>query len=385
MGDSCKLMLLMRQVEGATVSNIRVPISWSPLRYPMAGAQQGSARSFSRSDDGDAASSSNSAPSVAAESTAQDGTSGSLVWENPALMYMTGACLWSWLWWAAVSRLPESGSRPHPVATIAVGIAGLGPSIVGVMCTMLAEGEHGVARVLSTQLFARHNVAAWVVPLVPVLVAVVAAICFPHVPADLGGGGAGVSYVAITRAAGTVVRFVNAPGVARAIASHAVGAGIAQTWGWAGFMLPHLLRDGAPPLRAAALLGFMIALWRTPYLWMHYGAHTGGTLASAALTVLVALSSVPEALLLSAVYLQTNGSLLVAAGVFAGIEVSNALIDAKLVGASVEPADRVAFAAWKLIVTNALLAMPSAVSLWRVGIARAARDRRRAQLHSKAE
>ena len=96
-----------------------------------------------------------------------------VAWSLPGLTFLALAAAWSWSWSALL--LWHSHNAPLAVPGFYVGMSGLGPTLAGLGCVLVAEGEYGVQR-LVRQVFSPHAVASWL--LVPFAAAPALAVTF---------------------------------------------------------------------------------------------------------------------------------------------------------------------------------------------------------------
>lgn len=102
-----------------------------------------------------------------------------------------------------------------------------------------------------------------------------------------------------------------------------IGGGGLEEVGWRGFVLPYL-QKGDRPLRATIILAIFWALWHLPFLWF-------GGLQGSVVNVVLGLGSfflvgiIPYALLFTAVFNRTGGSLPIAIVLHTSINVTSTL------------------------------------------------------------
>jgi membrane protease YdiL (CAAX protease family) len=97
------------------------------------------------------------------------------------------------------------------------------------------------------------------------------------------------------------------------------GGGLEEP-GWRGFALPWL-QQRFSPLRSSLILSVIWAVWHLPFYW--FGGLPGGLLGvSVALALYWLLEVAPLAILLTAVFNRTGGSLLIAMGLHVSINVT---------------------------------------------------------------
>jgi membrane protease YdiL (CAAX protease family) len=97
------------------------------------------------------------------------------------------------------------------------------------------------------------------------------------------------------------------------------GGGLEEP-GWRGFALP-LLQRRHSPLRSSLILSVIWAVWHLPFYW--FGDLPGGPLGVVtALALYWLLEVAPLAVLLTAVYNRTGGSLLIAIALHVSINVT---------------------------------------------------------------
>jgi membrane protease YdiL (CAAX protease family) len=159
------------------------------------------------------------------------------------------------------------------------------------MVSATLYGELGVQQLLQ-RVAVRHNVSLWIWLLAPWL--------------------SGLLLLAVWRANdGKDHPFQWNDLTPRIIPALAYGVitALAEEIGWRGFLLPKLLRQ-LPPLRAALVSGFIIAIWNAlPYF---LGVPTAGRAAGAVLGPVPVLSLIPLAVVQGYLYQQSRGSLTLA-------------------------------------------------------------------------
>ena len=292
----------------------------------------------------------------------------SAIWSYPLPMFMTAVCLWSWAWLAALARLPVEVRTPHMIM-LALGMAGLAPSFVGLLFVSLAEGDAGFTR-LRTQLLTRHNPLLWLAALAaPAVTYLAAAVAARLLEGDeVASGKIGAAALVMDLAAR------GGPRVVRAL-PNALGVGMGAAVGWWAFLCPHLMRSGNPPLKTGGLIGLSWAVWALPSHWLEVGEATPGV-HGPLIAVLLSCAAVPAAVLITSLYLASRGSLpLTAAAATAWAACAAAFADQ--LQAPAEPEERLAFAAWVALSANVVCGVGGAVALWRQGEARRAAAKRR--------
>ena len=305
-----------------------------------------------------------------------------LIWGYPGLVFAALASAWTW-GWSLLLVLNAHGNVPHGAAGFYVGMAGLGPTLAGLSCVLLAEGEAGVQRIVR-QCFQSHSPFAWLLVVLAAAPAAAAALALEEASSSGGGGRLAASWMLAALAKGPAAGATRA-WVLRAFTA-GLGVAMGHVGGWHGFLTTHLLRSYSP-VRGALVLGWLAAAWQfVPSFAMHWlswgGMSSGGRGGSegspdpvtiaAALAAFEALAWVPSMALLTALYLGTRGSLLVCAAWHAVVAGVGMVASAE--GARTGRASPVVAAALTLLATN-ILAVPAWVWLWREGFRRR-RERR---------
>lgn len=304
-----------------------------------------------------------------------------VTWSLPGLTFLAIAAAWSWGWSALL--LWHTHNAPLAVPGFYVGMSGLGPTLAGLCCVLLAESEAGVQR-LVRQVFTPHAAAAWLfVPLAALPAVAVTLILEASSP---GGSFAGVfrSWLkaVVPGAAGASAAAARVT-LGRA-ASAGLGISLGLVGGWQGFLTTHILRSYSP-VRGALALGWLAAVWQyVPSLALHVLTLGGSTSSrgaqwsdsvdfqvAATLAALDSLAWIPNSALLMALYLSTRGSLLVCAAWHTVLAAARILFTNA--GSSGGVDSPVVTAALLLLATNAA-ALPAWVWLWREGF----KSRRRA-------
>jgi uncharacterized protein len=168
---------------------------------------------------------------------------------RPVLSFALFMVLWTWILMAVIIALvpvdPEAGPQFVHVALVFFVAS---PSVFGFIFTRLVDGKAGVRELLSRAGRWRVNPIWYVVSLL-------------FIPAVIG-----VS-VLIRGLFGADLSALDVIGQLSFALPIALLAAVMEEFGWRGFMLPRLLKQGSA-LRAALIVGAVWALWHAPINYM---------------------------------------------------------------------------------------------------------------------
>lgn len=168
---------------------------------------------------------------------------------RPVLSFSLFIVVWTWILMAVIIAIvpvdPVAGPQFVHVALVFFVAS---PSVFGFVFTRIVDGKTGVRDLLSRAVHWRVHPIWYVVSLL-------------FIPAVIG-----VS-VLIRGWLGTDLSQLDIVGQLAFALPIALLAGVMEEFGWRGFMLPRLLRQGSA-LRAALIVGVVWALWHAPINYM---------------------------------------------------------------------------------------------------------------------
>lgn len=223
---------------------------------------------------------------------------------HPILTYITLTTIWSFAIWSLLFLYIKPGGlmKAPPIAFLFVILGGFGPSLSGLLTTRLVYGREGLRALWARARMGQVGGWWFALLLIPAVTALTPlARWLAGYPVDIGA----------------MVDLIG-PGIGLGLT-----AGLMEEFGWRGFLLPHLL-DRHSPFVATLLLGLV---WGG--LWHGYADYFA--LGGRGLDSLLLISFLGPVLLtawsfiITWVYEQTRGSLLLAYGMHASLS-SSALI-----------------------------------------------------------
>ena len=219
-----------------------------------------------------------------------------LLARHPLVFYFLFAYAFAWLVWVPLALSQDGAgllSFHSPIgASASVVIASfVGPFLSAFIMTGVTEGREGVGRLLRRCVLWRVGLGWYLFVLfgIPIIL-VLGVIVLPGALASFKGL---ASLVAIPWLSQIVYVFLHGP--------------LGEEPGWRGFALPRLQRLHGP-LVASLILGPLWALWHLPFFWVP-AWNFPPTLAN---IVLFVIASIPVTILITWVFNNTKGSVLMA-------------------------------------------------------------------------
>jgi uncharacterized protein len=234
----------------------------------------------------------------------------------PVAAFVVLTLLWSWGVWSLLFLLGGQGTllrNPPPLAYALAAIGGCGPTLIGMLLTGWIDGRAGLAALglrLRQVRLGRWWLALLFIPCVSALTPVLRSIT-GH-PQD-----------------GQAMLGLIMPGLALGL-----GAGLMEEFGWRGFLLPRLLKRHSP-IVASLLVGL---IWGG--LWHGYADYFGISGEGWQLWLLMLLLGpgllTAWSLVLTTVYMRTQGSLLMSLLMHASISSSALILGQRYTGRAEE-------------------------------------------------
>ena len=301
-------------------------------------------------------------------------------WRNPGKAFMIVALTWTWAFlyfyasdrkrFRSAAKAAETNSaHVDPTGDTLLAMAAVGPLLAGASLLMSLEGDHGIRRVFYTQLLAPHSPLLWLSSL-PVtalhaslwagwnvishsynmdtvnakLAPLVEAASALTDPSRAGSALARPVYVLSSKLALGLADLISAAklpnrwliphgsgDVLRRFAPSALlvrgpsallaslGPAVVSELGWRAVLLPHVLREGAQPLKASLLIGCLSVVWQLGPSYVSIALSRRAGPLGWLLALLDALTQLPLAVLSTALYMASRGSLPLTVGFRAAV------------------------------------------------------------------